>query len=67
MSLKEYNFSVKTTGTDYYTVQAESEEEAIQLIKQGDGYLQSSESEFDSFCLDSVENIDEEKWNEYCN
>ena len=60
MSLKEYNFSVKTTGTDYYTVQAESEDEAIQLIKQGDGYLQSSESEFDSFCLDSVENIDED-------
>lgn len=60
MSLKEYNFSVKTTGTEYYTVQADSEEEAIQLIKQGDGYLQSSESEFDSFCLDSVENIDED-------
>ena len=60
MGLKEYNFNVKTTGTDYYTVQAESEEEAIQLIKQGDGYLQSSESEFESFHLDSVENIDED-------
>ena len=60
MSLKEYNFSVKTTGTDYYIVQAESEDEAIRLIKQGDGYLQSSESEFESFHLDSVENIDED-------
>lgn len=60
MSLKEYNFSVKTTGTDYYTVQAESEEEAIQLIKQGDGYLQSSESEFESFHLDSVEDVGDE-------
>lgn len=60
MSLKEYNFGVKTTGTDYYTVQAESEDEAIQLIRDGDGYLQSSESEFESFHLDSVENIDED-------
>ena len=60
MSLKEYKFGVKTTGTEYYTVQAESEEEAIQLIKQGDGYLQSGESEFESFHLDSVENIDED-------
>ncbi len=60
MSLKEYNFSVKTTGTDYYTVQAKSEDEAIQLIEDGDGYLQSSESEFESFHLDSVENIDED-------
>lgn len=57
MSLKEYNFSVKTTGTDYYTVEAESEEEAIQLIKNGDGYLQSSESEFESFQLDSVTDV----------
>lgn len=57
MSLKEYNFSVKTTGTDYYTVQAESEDEAIQLIKKGDGYLQSSESSFESFHLDSVEDV----------
>ena len=52
MSLKEYNFSVKTTGTEYYTVQAESEDEAIQLIKEGDGYLQSGESEFES--LDEI-------------
>ena len=65
MSLKEYNFSVKTTGTDYYTVQAESEEQAIRLIKEGDGYLQSSESEFDSFYLDSVEEIDKDDEDEY--
>lgn len=58
MSLKEYNFSVKTTGTDYYTVQAESEDEAIRLIKEGDGYLQASESEFESLHLDSVEDVE---------
>lgn len=57
MSLKEYNFAVKTVGTDYYTVEADSEEEAIQLIKSGDGYLQSSESEFESFHLESVEDV----------
>lgn len=61
MSLKEYNFSVKTTGTEYYTVQAESEEQAIRLIKEGDGYLQSHENEWDSdFYLDSVEELDED-------
>lgn len=58
MSLKEYSFSVKATGTYYCTVEAESEEEAIQLIKNGDGYLQSSESEFESFHLDSVTDVD---------
>jgi hypothetical protein len=65
MSLKEYNFSVKTTGTDYYTVQAESEEQAIQLIKEGGGYLQSSESEFETFYLDSVEELDEDDEDEH--
>lgn len=65
MSLKEYNFSVKTTGTDYYTVQAESEEQAIQLIKEGDGYLQASESEFETFYLDSVEELEEDDEDEH--
>lgn len=57
MSLKEYSFSVKATGTYYCTAEAESEEEAIQLIKNGDGYLLSSESEFESFHLDSVTDV----------
>lgn len=61
MSMKEYSISVKTAGYEYYTVNAESEEEAIELIKQGDGYLQSSESEWDSpFYVDDVEELGEE-------
>ena len=47
MCLKEYSISVKTTGYEYYTVEAHTEE-AIKLVKNGDGYLQSSESEWDS-------------------
>ena len=38
MSLKEYSISVKTTGYEYYTVEAHTEEEAINLIKNGDVY-----------------------------
>ena len=62
MSLKEYSISVKTTGYEYYTVEAHTEEEAIQLVKNGDGYLQSSESEWDSdFVVDDVVELEGEE------
>ena len=62
MSLKEYIISVKTTGYEYYTVEAHTEEEAIKLIKNGDGYLQSSESEWDSdFVVDDVVELEGEE------
>ena len=61
MNLKEYSISVKTTGYEYYTVEAHTEEEAINLIKNGDGYLQSSESEWDSdLFVDDVVELGEE-------
>ena len=61
MSLKECSISVKTTGYEYYTVEAHTEEEAIKLIKNGDGYLQSSESGWDSdLFVDDVVELGEE-------
>ena len=61
MSLKEYSISVKTIGYEYYTVEAHTEEEAIKLVKNGDGYLQSSESEWDSdFVVNDVIELGEE-------
>jgi hypothetical protein len=60
MSLKEYSISVKTTGYEYYTVEAHTEEEAIQMIEYGKGYLQSSEVEWDSdFFVDNVIDVEE--------
>ena len=63
MSLKEYSISVKTTGYEYYTVEAHTEEEAIKLVKNGDGYLQSSESGWDSdFVVDDVVELEGEEY-----
>lgn len=62
MSLKEYSISVKTTGMEYYTVEAHSKEEAIQMINDGYGYLQSHENEWDSdFYVDGVIDLEGEK------
>lgn len=62
MNLKEYSISVETTGTEYYTVEAHSKEEAIQMIKNGDGYLQSHENEWDSdFYIDDVVDLEGEE------
>ena len=56
--MKEFSISVKTTGYKYYVVQAETFEEAIEEIKNGDTYLASSENEWDSeFYLDDEEEI----------
>ena len=58
MSLKEYTVSVKVTGYECYSVNAHTEEEAIQMIKYGKGYLQSSEVEWDSdFFVDNVVDV----------
>lgn len=57
--MKEFSISVKTTGYEYYVVQAETFEEAVEQIKDGDAYLTSSENEWDSeFYLDSEEEIE---------
>ena len=58
MSLKEYTVSVKVTGYECYSVNAHTEEEAIQMIKYGKGHLQSSEVEWDSdFFVDNVVDV----------
>lgn len=44
--MNRYEISVETRGTEYYTIDANSEEEAIELIKQGEGYLQSDDTEW---------------------
>ena len=56
--MKEFSISVKTTGYEYYVVQAETFEEAVEEIKNGDAYLASSENEWDSqFYLDDEEEV----------
>ena len=56
--MKEFSISVKTTGYEYYVVHAETFEEAVEQIKDGDAYLDSSENEWDSeFYLDDEEEI----------
>lgn len=57
-NLKLYNISIRVVGYEYYNVEAENEDEAIQSIKDGDGYLQASEVGWSGdFCVDSVEDI----------
>ena len=57
--MKEFSISVKTTGYEYYIVHAETFEGAVEEIKNGDAYLASSESEWDSeFYLDGEEEIE---------
>lgn len=57
--MKEFSISVKTTGYEYYVVQSETFEGAVEEIKNGDAYLASSESEWDSeFYLDGEEEIE---------
>lgn len=57
--MKEFSISVKTTGYEYYIVHAETFEEAVEQIKDGDDYLASSENEWDSeFYLDDEEEIE---------
>lgn len=34
--MKQFNFSVPITGTEYFSVQAETLEEAIELLTEGD-------------------------------
>ena len=56
--MKEFSISVKTTGYEYYIVQAETFEDAVEEIKNGDAFLASSESDQDSeFYLDDEEEI----------
>lgn len=56
--MKEFSISVKTTGYEYYIVNAETYEEAVEGIKNGDAYLASSEGEWDSeFYLDHEEEV----------
>ena len=57
--MKEFSISVKTTGYEYYVVHAETFEEAVEEIKNGDAFLASSENEWDSeFYLDDEEEIE---------
>lgn len=54
--MNNYSICVKTVGEEHYTVTANSEEEAIELIRQGEGYLQSSEDVWDGdFFVEDVE------------
>lgn len=56
--MKTFNISVAVSGYEYYTVTAEDDQDAIQQIKDGDAYLQSSEVEWsDDFIIDSVEDV----------
>ena len=56
--MKEFSISVKTTGYEYYVVQAETFEEAVEEIKDGNAFLASSENEWDSdFYLDDEEEV----------
>lgn len=56
--MKEFSISVKTTGCEYYIVHAETFEEAVEEIKNGDAFLASSENEWDSeFYLDDEEEL----------
>lgn len=54
--MNRYEISIETRGTEYYTIDANSEEEAIELIKQGEGYLQSDDTEwYGDFHIEDVE------------
>lgn len=55
--MKEFSISVKTVGEEHYIVQAETFEEAVQEIKDGNAHLVSSEDEWDSefYLEDEVE------------
>ena len=56
--MKKFSISVETSGCEYYIVNAETFEEAVEEIKSGEGYLAVSESEWASeFHLDSEEDI----------
>lgn len=56
--MKEFSISVQTSGYEYYTVNAETFEDAVNMIKAGDGYLAASEAEWSSeFYLDDEEEI----------
>ena len=56
--MKEFSISIKTVGEEYYVVQAETFEEAVEQIKNGEAYLASSESEWDSeFYLENEKEI----------
>lgn len=56
--MKEFSISVQTTGYEYYIVNAETFEDAVKMIKDGDGYLAASENEWSSeFYLDDEEEI----------
>ena len=56
--MKEFSISVQTSGNEYYIVKAETFEEAVELIKNGEVYSNSSEVEWSSdFYLEDVEEI----------
>ena len=56
--MKQFDISVRVDGYEHYTVTAETEEEAIQKIKDGDFDPVSSEVEWVSnLYVDSVEEI----------
>lgn len=68
--MKVFNFSIPVTGTEYYSVKAESLEEAIELLKEyGYRYKDGNEIDWDlgwgisktSFedCLDGSYEVDE--------
>lgn len=57
--MKQYDISVRVDGYEYYSVTAETEEEAIQKIKDGDFAPVNSEVEWNGdFHVDSVEEIE---------
>ena len=66
MNKKRYYFSAQATsvyGSQTYYVDAESEEEALQAVEQGEGVFVSEElqvQDLDAFRLDSVEEIPNE-------
>ena len=56
--MKQFYISVRVDGYEYYTVTAETEEEAIQKIKGGDFAPVNSEVEWNGdFYVDSVEEV----------
>lgn len=56
--MKEFSISVQTSGYEYYIVNAETFKDAVNMIKDGDGHLAASESEWSSeFYLDDEEEI----------
>lgn len=54
--MKTYSISVKIEGYEYFKVNANSEDEAFNLIKDGIVECTHSEVEWsDAFCVDKVE------------